>query len=167
MGEKATSYIENIKKNNAEKAKERKDAFLIKHGFIETTVDENGNKVIVPETVTDEEYNFLADHFYKKSKAEKKEAPDGSLCWYVGFGFVIAAFALFGYLFKNNLVIIAFPVGALLLANAFLFFAISNIQERLYQISSASKNSEKLLEEIAETLKEIERDKNRADNNSQ
>lgn len=152
MGKRATKYIENLKKNNAARAKEERDAFLIEHHFTETVIDENGREKIVPETVTDEEYKILREALYVDPDQKKKEEK-ASAGW---FPSVVGFFVFFAGVFLSASTESSALTWGILIASvvsACVLFAIGEIVNGIRQIEVSTNINEQTLKEILRYVK--------------
>lgn len=162
MSSRATRYIENLKKNNAARAKEERDAFLIEHHFTETVIDENGKEKIVPETVTDEEYEILRKALYVDPDFKAKEAK-ASAGWFpilIGGLTVIGGAALFFYCSSYVSAAIAWGVLISCVVLASVLFALGEIVNGIRQIELTSNINEKTLKEILRYVKSSHKSSN-------
>lgn len=152
MGERATRYIENLKKNNAARAKEERDAFLIEHHFTETIIDENGREKIVPETVTDEEYKILREALYVDPDQKKKEekASAGWVPSVVGFLELVAGVFLSA---STEIPVLAWGILIFSVASACVLFALGEIVNGIRQIEVSNNINEQTLKEILKYTK--------------
>ncbi len=162
MGEKATKHIESLKRINAEKAKKERDEFLISHNFTTKIKDENGRERIVPETVTDEEYEILREAFYVDPDPKAKEAK-ASAGWFlavVGILIIVCGIVCTGLELSDA---IAWGAIASCVALASVLFALSEIVNGIRQIEVTANINEKTLKEILKYIK----DSNKSSNASQ
>ena len=163
MSSRATRYIENLKKNNAARAKEERDAFLIEHHFTETVIDENGKEKIVPETVTDEEYKILREAFSADEDQEEKinAASAGSFMILFGGLFLIVGLISFVYcLSEVGSVSLTWSVLISSAALSSLFFSFGGMQRSLRQIELSTNINEKTLKEILKYIKNSNKSSN-------
>ena len=162
MGKRATKYIENLKKNNAARAKEERDAFLIEHHFTETVIDENGREKIVPETVTDEEYKILREALYVDHdfKAKEDKASAGWFPILIGGLTLIVGAALFFYCISEVSAVIAWGALISCVVLASVLFALGEIVNGIRQIELTSNINEKTLKEILKYIKNSNKSSN-------
>lgn len=162
MGEKATRYIQSLKRINAEKAKKERDEFLISHNFKATIKDENGREKTIAETVSDEEYEILREAFYVDPDPKAKEAK-ASAGWFpilIGGLTVIFGAALFFYCISNVSAAIAWGALISCVVLASVLFALGEIVNGIRQIELSSNINEKTLKEILKYIKNSNKSSN-------
>lgn len=162
MGEKATRYIQSLKRINAEKAKKERDEFLISHNFKTTIKDENGREKTIAETVTDEEYEILREAFFvdPDPKAKEDKASAGWFPILIGGLTVIVGVALFFYCISNVSTAIAWGVLISCVVLASVLFALGEIVNGIRQIELTSNINEKTLKEILKYIKDSNKSSN-------
>ena len=155
MGEKATRYIQSLKRINAEKAKKERDEFLISHNFKTTIKDENGREKTIAETVTDEEYEILREAVFvdPDPKAKEDKASAGWFPILIGGLTAIVGVALFFYCISNVSAVIAWGALISCVVLPSVLFALGEIVNGIRQIELTSNINEKTLKEILRYVK--------------